>query len=305
MSVTSKQGFFVSRFLGPLISHVFQRKNTGDELMQAALFAARFAQEHNIVAITDASALELLIRVIRDLQSEQSDSVDDRDFPTTKLSHVTVAPVQEFQAFVRCLDLPKKVATRSVEYGYCNLDLLEQLLSTPDQLDAHLARWRSDCLLDADSSSKLFAALPDLPSFRGAYAEAVQAMHSREEARAIMIGFCIREEVLGSAYKRGILRTEKWRRRWFSVFRGVLRYREGGKERGCCTLSNAVIIQAQPGAYGGLADQRYCFDLYVEVPHKRVFLIGVDTEMELTRWKHAVAMHRQFCADMPQSVATL
>eukprot|EP00698_Gefionella_okellyi_P021935 TRINITY_DN7199_c0_g1_i1.p1 TRINITY_DN7199_c0_g1~~TRINITY_DN7199_c0_g1_i1.p1 ORF type:complete len:308 (+),score=37.52 TRINITY_DN7199_c0_g1_i1:37-960(+) len=188
----------------------------------------------------------------------------------------------------------------SVANGFHDLSALEAIDHTNDEaVNYFITKWSTACKLYPTSFVKFQAALQQLPEYRRIFDPTLLACRKELSIREHIRSFCLTAHDLGVAFKRGIRRTEKWKKRQFVICKGVLQYGDAGKEAGHMVLTHSILYEAKSKE----ADRPNCVDLYVKVPSERVFLLALESADEIPRWKRAIALHVAFCERWPDEVA--
>eukprot|EP00698_Gefionella_okellyi_P007169 TRINITY_DN1740_c0_g8_i1.p2 TRINITY_DN1740_c0_g8~~TRINITY_DN1740_c0_g8_i1.p2 ORF type:complete len:288 (-),score=40.92 TRINITY_DN1740_c0_g8_i1:1240-2103(-) len=273
-----------------------QESESTEEIERALKFAQSWVQEHTIVNHEEQalypyapeldSALGECVRagfLQKDPQLIAGVGVER----AAEISKVEL----EFFVWLSQWNLAAEVFATSLDRGYTSLDQIQRALSSAEDISTFIGTWTSACKFEPFTTERIRSAILSLNSFRQEYANTYQAVLFFELRHRQMIEFCMKDQELGFAYKRGILRTERWRKRRFVVREGRLRYSSKSDQLGYTSLRNAVLreAEAQPEC-----DKEFCMDLYVELPVKRVFLLAFKSRDDIARWKRAVAMHRHY-----------
>eukprot|EP00698_Gefionella_okellyi_P000676 TRINITY_DN10603_c0_g1_i1.p1 TRINITY_DN10603_c0_g1~~TRINITY_DN10603_c0_g1_i1.p1 ORF type:complete len:303 (+),score=42.43 TRINITY_DN10603_c0_g1_i1:49-957(+) len=148
-------------------------------------------------------------------------------------------------------------------------------------------KWLTDIYCEANTLARVPEMCAVLPAFQAQFPKAFDYFLRHEAEMAP----CFQPVIFGLAHKRGLLRKEMWRERRFIFYRGMMIYtKPGGTEiQGFAELYGAHVTPAEDQS------RPHSIDLYAIRPLTRVFLLSVDTELDVERWRMQVDLHRRFC----------
>eukprot|EP00698_Gefionella_okellyi_P016442 TRINITY_DN4700_c0_g1_i1.p1 TRINITY_DN4700_c0_g1~~TRINITY_DN4700_c0_g1_i1.p1 ORF type:complete len:286 (+),score=62.67 TRINITY_DN4700_c0_g1_i1:85-942(+) len=186
--------------------------------------------------------------------------------------------------------------TASIEAGYASLAPVEQAVNAQTIQDFAVS-WQMRTQAKADQLQKFIASATRIPIFRRLFSEAL----TRNADLKAQQEFSVQRADLGMFYKRGKLRTERWQKRTFVIERGLLMYFNGSEMKGVTLLKNARMVEPAQ-APASIADRAFCFDLYVEQPNFRVFLLAAESAEALAKFRYAVDCARRLFKHNPDQV---
>eukprot|EP00698_Gefionella_okellyi_P000937 TRINITY_DN10815_c0_g1_i1.p1 TRINITY_DN10815_c0_g1~~TRINITY_DN10815_c0_g1_i1.p1 ORF type:complete len:338 (-),score=62.82 TRINITY_DN10815_c0_g1_i1:121-1134(-) len=236
---------------------------------------------------------------------------------------------EEFKAWMEFIGLGQYV-TQCVASGYAALDTLQLRTET------EMTEWAEMCHIPAGFHRRLQDKKASIEQFRIQFRQEqrdqeererlereqreqeerrLRELHEQEEQRkrdvaayrAKLMHDCTQQtDSLGTARKRGINRTEKWRSRHFFCIGGHIEYYRKGfwgsyELKGWSALSKASI-SLEPMPPSNKSSTEVWVNLFVDRPVMRRYLISLPSQEYLQKWQEVILRQREFCDTFPEAV---
>eukprot|EP00698_Gefionella_okellyi_P000495 TRINITY_DN1044_c0_g1_i1.p1 TRINITY_DN1044_c0_g1~~TRINITY_DN1044_c0_g1_i1.p1 ORF type:complete len:254 (+),score=27.89 TRINITY_DN1044_c0_g1_i1:95-763(+) len=205
----------------------------------------------------------------------------------------------EFRVFVEAFGL-NDYYDHSTMIGFDNVSDITKRVKA-EGANAVSDNWFTACMMREADRDRLEAAVKNVEQFSIDYGLLITLVKT-------VMNPSIEGIRLGWAWKRGIHRDGKWIKRFFVVQQGILRYYDSDQPsqynlKENTVLKNAfmkpIIVQDKE------ANRPLCFNLWVQEPFERVFLISVASEDQLQLWQDTIEMQRIFCEEQPHLIGRI